>query len=69
MSSIESWLPSKTTGFKVSGMAVGFGGMGHSALHRRKVISIDIVLFDASFELNGQERLSYSMKLPAFHGQ
>jgi hypothetical protein len=50
-------------------MAVGFGGMGHSALHRRKVISIDIVLFDASFELNGQERLSYSMKLPAFHGQ
>jgi hypothetical protein len=50
-------------------MVVGSGGMGHSALHRRKIISIDIVLLDESFELNGQERLSYSMELPAFHGQ
>jgi hypothetical protein len=50
-------------------MAVGFGGIGHSALHRRKVISIDIALLDESFELSGQERLSYSMELPAFPGQ
>jgi hypothetical protein len=49
-------------------MAVGFGGIGHSALHRRKVISIELALFDGSFELKGQERLSYSTELPAFHG-
>jgi hypothetical protein len=50
-------------------MAVGNGGIGHSALHRRKAISIELALFDGSFELNGQEPLPYSMELPAFHGQ
>jgi hypothetical protein len=49
-------------------MAIGSSGIGHSALHRRKVISIELALFDGSFELKGQERLSYSMELPAPYG-